>query len=254
MQINSLFVAISFIIGLLIIKYLRSLDLHEREPFVKMFLVWIIWVAYRWGISLLSYTTAKSPFRPSLKQFFVFMICIVLTARAVGAADKQAYAYTLKVFKRSPAVKPYFENSYGYAVFPTVGKGAFYLGAAYGEGQVYNKNTVTGKSKVFQLSLGFQMGGQAFSEIIFFQDKRAYDEFTSGNFEFDASASVVAITAGARAQASTQGHSAGASAGPTTAVQARTTYRKGMATFIHTKGGLMYEAAIGGQKFSFEPL
>jgi hypothetical protein len=89
--------------------------------------------------------------------------------------------------------------------------------------------------------------------MIFLQDKRAYDEFTSGSFELGADASVVAIAAGAQAIAGTGGLSAGVSAGPATAKQAPTNYHKGMAGFIHAKGGLMYEAAVGGQKFSFEP-
>jgi lipid-binding SYLF domain-containing protein len=105
-----------------------------------------------------------------------------------------------------------------------------------------------------KVSIGFQAGGQAFSQVIFFEDKRAYDEFTSGEFAFDAQASAVAITAGAQAQAGSTGATAGASAGPKTAAQAETSYRKGMAIFVHVKGGLMYEAAIAGQKFSFEPL
>ena len=91
-----------------------------------------------------------------------------------------------------------------------------------------------------------------FSEIVFFEDKRAYDEFTSGNFEFDASASAVAITAGVQASTGTEGSSAGASAGPATGKQVKTSYRKGMVVFVHAKGGLMYEATIGGQKFSFK--
>jgi lipid-binding SYLF domain-containing protein len=103
-------------------------------------------------------------------------------------------------------------------------------------------------------SIGFQLGGEAFSEIIFFQDKRAYDEFTSGNFEFGATAQAVVITAGAQAKAGTAGASAGASAGPKTGVQAETNYVKGMAIFVHSKGGLMYEASIGGQKFTFKSL
>jgi hypothetical protein len=102
--------------------------------------------------------------------------------------------------------------------------------------------------------VGFQLGGQAFSEIIFFQDKRAYAEFTSGTFEFDASASAVVITAGAQAKAGTEGGTAGASAGPATGAQASIGYTKGVAVFVHTKGGLMYEATIGGQRFNFTPL
>ena len=104
-----------------------------------------------------------------------------------------------------------------------------------------------------KVSVGFQAGGQAFSQMIFFQDKRAYDEFTSGQFAFDAQASAVAITAGVQAQAGSTGATAGASAGPKTGAHAETSYYKGMAIFVHTKGGLMYEAAIAGQKFSFKP-
>jgi len=90
------------------------------------------------------------------------------------------------------------------------------------------------------------------SQIVFLEDKRAHDEFTSGNFEFGATAQAVAITAGA--QAGTAGKSAGASAGPKTGVQAETKYHKGMAVFVQSKGGLMFEASIAGQKFKFEPL
>ena len=89
--------------------------------------------------------------------------------------------------------------------------------------------------------------------MIFFKDRRAYDKFTSGEFEFDATASAVAITAGAQAKASTEGASAGASAGPATGKQAKTIYHKGMAVFSRSKGGLMHEASIGGQKFKFKP-
>ncbi|MDA3787810.1 MAG: lipid-binding SYLF domain-containing protein, partial [Desulfobacula sp.] len=152
------------------------------------------------------------------------------------------------------AVQPFFDNSYGYAVFPTVGKGGFVIGGAFGKGQVYKQRTLSGKVSLSKITVGFQLGGQAFSEIIFLQDKRAYDEFTRGNYEFDASASAVAITAGAQARAGSQGATAGASAGPATGVQAEINYTKGMAVFVHTKGGLMYEAAIGGQKFDFTPL
>ena len=119
---------------------------------------------------------------------------------------------------------------------------------------MYRQGKVTGTSKLIKASIGFQAGGQAFSEMVFFQDKRAYDEFTSGNFEFDAAASAVAITAGAQASAGTKGATAGASAGPATGEQAPTRYSSGMAIFVHAKGGLMYEASVGGQKFSFQPL
>lgn len=110
---------------------------------------------------------------------------------------------------------------------------------------------MTGEASLVKLSIGWQAGGQAYSQMIFFEDKRAYDEFTSGSFEFDATASAVAITAGAQASAGTEGASAGASAGPATGKQAKASYHKGMSVFVHAKGGLMYEATIGGQKFSF---
>lgn len=181
---------------------------------------------------------------------------LLIGAMAFAGASAWAvvdYSSTLNVFKASAQVRPFFKDAYGYAVFPTVGKGGLGIGGAYGEGQVYRGGKVTGRSRLVQLSIGFQAGGQAFSQIIFFKDKRAYDEFTSGEFAFDAQASAVAITAGAQAQAGTTGSTAGASTGPRAGKQAETTYQNGMAIFIHAKGGLMYEAAIAGQKFSFEP-
>jgi lipid-binding SYLF domain-containing protein len=173
---------------------------------------------------------------------------------AAAAAEVEDYSSTINVFKESPAVAKFFKNCYGYAVFPTIGKAGWVVGGSYGKGQVYRGGKITGKASVVEGSIGFQFGGKAFSEIIFFQDKRAYDEFTSGSFEFGATAQAVVITAGAQAQAGTAGASAGASAGPKTGVQAETNYVKGMATFVQSKGGLMYEASIGGQKFKFEPL
>jgi lipid-binding SYLF domain-containing protein len=180
------------------------------------------------------------------------IIVMILTISSASAAED--YSSTINVFKKSPQVQPYFENAYGYAVFPTIGKGGLGIGGAYGKGQVYRGGKVTGTTKLMKVSVGFQAGGQAFSQMIFFQDKRAYDEFTSGQFAFDAQASAVAITAGVQAQAGSTGATAGASAGPKTGAHAETSYYKGMAIFVHTKGGLMYEAAIAGQKFSFKPL
>ncbi|RLB99506.1 MAG: hypothetical protein DRH34_12540 [Deltaproteobacteria bacterium] len=182
---------------------------------------------------------------------FLLMLVFVMSLSPLAFAD--TYSNTINVFKKSDVTKPFFKNCYGYAVFPTVGKGGIGIGGAYGKGQVYKKGKVTGTVSLAKISIGFQLGGQAFSEIIFFQDKRSYTEFTSGDFEFDASASAVAITAGVQAKAGTEGATAGASAGPATGDYAKTNYSKGMVVFIHTKGGLMYEAAIGGQKFSFTP-
>jgi lipid-binding SYLF domain-containing protein len=191
-----------------------------------------------------------------IKRMSVFWIVLLVFGISNGtlAAKVEDYSSTIKVFQDSPAVAKFFKNAYGYAVFPTIGKAGFVVGGSYGKGQVYRGGKVTGKTSIGEGSIGFQLGAKAFSEIIFFKDKRAYDEFTSGTFEFDATAQVIIITAGAKAEARSTGSSAGASAGPKTGVQAETTYHKGMATFVHPKGGLMAEISIGGQKFSFEPL
>lgn len=189
-----------------------------------------------------------------MKKIYLFPILSIVTLFALALptpamADK--YTNTIEVFKKSEATQPFFKSAYGFAVFPTVGKGGIGIGGAYGKGQVYRAGKVTGETSLIKATIGFQLGGQAFSEIIFFEDERAYNDYISGNFEFDASASAVAITAGMQAKAGTEGASAGASAGPATGTQAKISYHKGMAVFIHTKGGLMYEASIGGQKFSF---
>ena len=124
------------------------------------------------------------------------------------------------------------------------------IGAAYGKGRVYKHGAHVGDTAMTQLPVGLQFGGQGYSQIIFFQDKRAFDEFTTGKFEFGAQATAVAITAGASATTSTAGDSTSASGGKNDATTAGS-YNKGMATFTVAKGGLMYEASIGGQKFSY---
>ncbi len=190
-----------------------------------------------------------------MKAFAKLLVSgLILGLYFSGTAAADSYSKTISVFKQSKLVQPFFKNCYGYAVFPTIGKGGFGIGGAYGEGKVYKQGKLTGTTSLAKLSIGFQLGGQAFSQIIFFQDKRAYDEFTRGSFEFDGSASAVLVTAGAQAKAGTEGGTAGASAGPATGVQAKTNYFKGMAVFIQAKGGLMIEASIGGQKFEFSPL
>ena len=186
-------------------------------------------------------------------RLFVLITFGIISVNAAVPALADSHAKAISVFKNAPAVRPFFDTAYGYAVFPTVGKGGIIIGAAYGKGKVYRGGRATGTTTLEKMTIGFQLGGQAFSEIIFFQDKRAYDEFTNGSFEFDANASAVAITAGAQAQAGSLGTTAGASAGPATGTQASSSYRGGMAIFVHAKGGLMFEAAIGGQRFSFEP-
>ncbi|GKT12979.1 MAG: hypothetical protein ISEC1_P1971 [Thiomicrorhabdus sp.] len=147
----------------------------------------------------------------------------------------------------------FFEHSYGYAIFPTIGKvGLFFLGGGYGQGSVFEKGRYVGDAEMMQITAGWQLGGQAFSQIIFFQDQRAFDEFTSGNFEFGAAASAVVVNAGIAAEASTKGTSATANAG-NRRVKTEGQYYKGMAVFSIAKGGLMYEAVLAGQKFTFHP-
>ena len=189
-----------------------------------------------------------------MKRFgFIGLTVMMMMVAAPASVFADSHTDAIAVFKSSPAVMPFFETAYGYAVFPTVGKGGLFVGGTYGKGKVFRGDTTTGTATLIKLSLGWQVGGQAFREIIFFEDQRAYDEFTRGTFDFDANASAVAITAGLQAQAGSMGKTAGASVGPSTGKQAGTNYRKGMAVFVHAIGGLMLEAAIGGQTITFEP-
>jgi lipid-binding SYLF domain-containing protein len=165
-------------------------------------------------------------------------------------SEEAKYQETVKIFRDAGESGSFFGNSYGYAIFPTIGKAGLVVGGAYGKGRVYAAGKHVGDTSMTQLSLGFQAGGQAYSQIIFFEDKRAFDEFTSENFEFGAQATAVAITAGASAGATTTGSSAGASGGKHDATTVGK-YHKGMAVFTVAKGGLMYEASIGGQKFTY---
>ena len=172
----------------------------------------------------------------------------------VAEATDDEFDAAVDAFRTSAAVEPFFDSAYGYAIFPTIGKGGAIVGGAYGKGRVYVDGELTGTTSMTQVSLGLQVGGQAYSEMIFFEDQAAYDRFTTGNFEFEAQAEAVAITASASAQTRTTGDSAGSSGGENVGVQADTKYKNGMATFIYSKGGLMAGASIGGQKFKFEAI
>jgi len=183
-----------------------------------------------------------------LRNLLLLFIMTVPFSQAL--ADE--YTDTIEVFRKAGESGQFFNKSYGYAVFPTIGKGGIGIGGAYGTGRVYANGKHVGDTSMTQVTIGFQLGGQAYSQIIFFQDQRSFKEFTSGNFEFGAQATAVAITAGASAQATTGGSSAGASAGKHDAKTVGQ-YNKGMAVFTVAKGGLMYEASIGGQKFSYKP-
>jgi len=178
-----------------------------------------------------------------------FMIGAFTLAASPAFAD--SYSDTIALFRNAGASAAYLKTCYGYAVFPTVGKGGLGIGGAHGKGRVYQQGKYIGDTSVTQLSIGFQAGGQAFSQMIFFKDKRALDDFTSGNFEFGADASAIAITAAASAGAGTTGAAAGASTGKKDATTAGE-YHNGMAIFTIAKGGLMYQASVGGQKFTYK--
>lgn len=160
---------------------------------------------------------------------FVGLACLAQSSLAQNASDVEK---TIAKYKeKDPLIAAWFEKAHGYAVFPSVGKGGMGLGAARGKGLVYREGERVGKTTMTQVSVGFQLGGQKFSEVIFFKDKTALDDFTRGNFEFEAGVSAVAIKAG---------------------VSKELAYNKGVAVVTATEAGLMYEASVGGQKFSFE--
>jgi lipid-binding SYLF domain-containing protein len=169
--------------------------------------------------------------------------------------DAAKCAETVKLFQEAGESASYFNKSYGYAVFPTIGKAGFGIGGAHGSGCVFRQGKQVGTAKMTQVSFGWQAGAQGYSLLVFFEDERAFKDFTSGEFEFGAKASAVAVTAGASTGASTSGASSGASAGKKDATtKTHTGFENGMASFSIIKGGLMYEAALGGAKFKYEAL
>ncbi len=180
-----------------------------------------------------------------------FRLAPVLLLMA-GFAHASKYGDTISLFRNAGESASFFHNSYAYAVFPDVGEAGFVVGGALGKGHVYLHGRLIGDTTMGQVSVGFQAGGKAYSQLIFFQDKGALERFQSGTFEFTAGASAVAITAGASASAGTSGASAGASAGKKDA-RNDGVYTNGMAVFTIAKGGLMYAATIAGQKFSYKP-
>jgi lipid-binding SYLF domain-containing protein len=167
-----------------------------------------------------------------------------------GAVFADEFDETIELFKNAGESAVFFTQCYAYAVFPTVGAGGFIIGGARGKGQVYVHDQPVGDALMTQLSIGLQAGGKAYSEIIFFQDKRALDQFESGTFEFGANASAVAITAGASASVGTDRASSGASGGKDNATT-NGDYQTGMAVFTIAKGGLMFSADISGEKFAY---
>ena len=183
------------------------------------------------------------------KPGYLILPLLLLAAAAAWAGP---YSDTVTLFKNAGQSAAFFDTCYGYAVFPTIGKGGLIVGGAHGNGHVYAHGKYVGNTSVTQVSVGFQAGGQAYSQIVFFEDQRAFDEFTRGNFEFGADVSAVAVTAAAGAGVGTTGASAGASGGMKDATTAGK-YYKGVAVFTIVKGGAMYQATVAGQKFSYTP-
>ena len=179
----------------------------------------------------------------------LMLVATLLLGATTVSADE--FDDTVSIFRNAGESGAFFDKSYAYAVFPTVGKAGLGVGAAHGSGRVYVQGKYVGTVKVNQVSVGLQAGGQAYSQIVFFQDKRAFDEFADGAYEFDATVQAVAITASATATAGTAGATAGAAGGKKDAATAGN-YHKGLAVFTVAKGGLMYQAAVGGQKFKYK--
>jgi lipid-binding SYLF domain-containing protein len=181
------------------------------------------------------------------KRVSVLVAAAVLLTSCAGAGwrpaepkdDQQRRAFdevveTVERFEaRDPSIRYALSQAHAFAVFPSVGKGALWVGAAHGDGHVFRGAELIGSSTLTQVTAGAQIGGQAYSEIIFFRDAAALRDFTQGNYELGAQASAVAVTAGAAANAS---------------------YDEGVAIFTLPKAGLMFEASVAGQKFTFEPV
>jgi lipid-binding SYLF domain-containing protein len=180
-------------------------------------------------------------------------LLLALSGTAISQ-EVDDFSRTIEEFRNVDAVAPYLDSAYGYAVWRTIARGGLGIGAATGKGQVYLNGEVTGFSRLIDVTFGFQAGGQAYRQIIFFQDERAYEEFTSGTFQFDAAASAVAVTAGAQANISTQGNQASAGAGSSSNTSLGGGYIRGLQIFTMTIGGLMYQATIGGQSYGFTPI
>jgi lipid-binding SYLF domain-containing protein len=144
---------------------------------------------------------------------------------------KDAEAVIAKFKEKDPDLAKVFASARGYAVYPTVGKGAIGIGGAHGKGYVYEGGKLIGTSSLTQVTIGLQLGGQAYSEVVFLKDAAALENFKKGKLKLDAQASAIALTARAAADLA---------------------YRDGVAIVTMAKGGLMYEASVGGQKFSYK--
>ena len=163
-----------------------------------------------------------------------FLLVAGLTSAATLGHDLHERVLEGKAFlkEKDPDIKKFFKSSYGYAVFPKVGKGGFGLGGAFGRGEVFEQGKLVGTAKITNITIGLQLGGQSYVEVVFFKDKQAMAAFKQGKLKMSAQATAVAAASGASADAA---------------------YNQGVLIFTAIRGGLMFEATIGGQKFSFKP-
>lgn len=163
--------------------------------------------------------------------FLLPVVTPVARSQDTGGVSESVTTTIAAFKKKDPGIQKFFDDAVGIAVLPTVGKGAIGVGGAHGTGQLLVGGKAIGKISMTQVTIGLQFGGQSYSEIIFFQNQSTLDGFKHGDFAFAAQATAVALASGASANAA---------------------YRNGVAVFTLAKGGLMYEASIGGQKFSFK--
>lgn len=188
----------------------------------------------------------------TLVVFLTFAMCTAFVPAARADATAAECAEAVKAFQNAGQSAEFFKNSYGYAIYPTIGKAGLGIGGAHGSGCVFVKGNQVAVTTFNQLSFGWQAGAEGFSLITFFQDEKAFKEFASGKFQFGVQASAVAIRTGAAASAGTGGAGTTASAGKADATKGG--YQKGVAVFSMIKGGLMYEAVLGGAKLSYKPI
>lgn len=174
-----------------------------------------------------------------MKKISLILLSLVFSFATFAQSEKDKEIITgskeakQSFLKTDKGMDKFFEDSYGYVIFPNVGKGGLAVGAASGNGTVYKSGDLVGMAKLTQISIGFQAGGQSFREVIFFESKKTFDRFKENKIEFAAQISAVAAASGASADAK---------------------YIEGVSVFTMAKRGLMYQASIGGQKFKFKSL
>jgi lipid-binding SYLF domain-containing protein len=187
-----------------------------------------------------------------LRSLVLLLVAGVVAGGPLAVAEEDKYAETIGLFRKAGESGKFFGKSHGYAVFPTVGKGGIGIGGAFGKGRVYRGGAWVGDVSLAQVSVGLQLGGQAYSEIVFFENQATYEDFTSGNFEFGADIGAVAITAGANASLNSAGGGSAGASGTKKEAATAGGYHHGLAVFTIAKGGLMYQAAVAGQKFTYK--